>query len=77
MDKLSKVIDVDKEKCINCYKCIAVCPVKFCNDASGEYVKINEEMCIGCGSCIAECSHEARIGIDVFEKFIRGVRCKE
>lgn len=77
MDKLSKVIDVDKEKCINCYKCIAVCPVKFCNDASGEYVKINEEMCIGCGSCIAECSHEARIGIDDFEKFIRGVRCKE
>lgn len=77
MEKLSKVIEVDKDKCINCYKCIAVCPVKYCNDASKEHVEINEDMCIGCGSCITECSHDARGGIDDFEKFMRAVNKRE
>ena len=77
MNKLSKVVCVDKEKCINCHKCIAVCPVKYCNDASGEYVKINDDMCIGCGSCISECSHNARKGVDDFSEFLKALSRKE
>jgi ferredoxin len=48
---ISRVISIDDDKCVNCHQCIAVCPVKFCNDGSGETVKINENLCIGCGNC--------------------------
>ena len=52
---LSPVIKIDPEKCVNCHRCIAVCPSKYCNDGSGSYVKINVELCIGCGACTAIC----------------------
>lgn len=67
---LSKVIEVDKDKCQNCHACIAVCPSKFCNDGSGDYVKINDDLCIGCGQCIAACTWDARKPIDDTEEFI-------
>ena len=63
------VISVDKNKCVNCQRCIAVCPAKMCNDGSGDYVRINNDLCIGCGECIEACSHGARIGLDDTEQF--------
>jgi len=72
--KLSKVVDVDKDKCVNCHKCIAACPVKFCNDGSGDYVTINEDLCIGCGECIIACTHDARTIIDDFDAALSGLR---
>jgi iron only hydrogenase large subunit-like protein len=68
---IRKVIDVDKEKCINCHACIAACPVKFCNDGSGDYVGINPDLCIGCGHCIAACTHDARLALDDFNAFLK------
>jgi len=35
-NSLAPVIRIDEEKCINCYACIAGCPVKYCMDGSGE-----------------------------------------
>ncbi|MBU2492100.1 MAG: 4Fe-4S binding protein [Bacteroidetes bacterium] len=67
---LSKIINVDEEKCINCYQCISVCPVKYCNNASGNHVEVDPDLCIGCGKCIDACTHEARIGIDDFDKWM-------
>src|ERR1035437_3854238 len=75
--KLSKIIEVDKEQCVNCHRCIAVCPVKFCNDGSGEYVKLNENLCIGCGECLDACSHNARLIIDDFEFAIKALQNRE
>jgi len=66
---LSEIINVDKDKCVNCHACISICPVKYCNDGSGDYVKINENLCIGCGQCIKACTHKARIFIDDTERF--------
>lgn len=74
MKNLPEVIVVDQEKCVNCHACIAACPVKFCNDASGNYVKVNANMCIGCGTCIDVCTHDARIYIDDTEKFINDLK---
>jgi Pyruvate/2-oxoacid:ferredoxin oxidoreductase delta subunit len=68
--KLSPVIGVDEERCVNCHACIAACPVKLCNDGSGDVVRLDAERCVGCGSCIEACKHEARYGIDDSEAFL-------
>ena len=72
--KLSKVVEVNPEKCVNCHACISACPVKFCNDASGDYVTINDDSCIGCGNCIKVCTHEARYIVDDFKQFANDVK---
>lgn len=71
---LTPVISVDKEKCVNCHRCIAVCPVKLCNDGSKDYVTIRHDLCIGCGKCIESCEHGARKGIDDLELFLTDVK---
>lgn len=71
---LTKVIETNPEKCVNCHRCISVCPSKFCNDGSGDYVKINHELCIGCGACISACHHGARHGLDDTEKFFESLK---
>lgn len=70
MGNLVKVIDVIKEKCVNCHSCITACPVKFANNAIGNTVEINDNLCLGCGNCIKACTHDARQGIDDFDTFI-------
>lgn len=64
--KLSQVIHINKEKCVNCHQCISVCPVKFCNIAINGVVDVDPDLCIGCGNCIKHCSHKAREIIDDF-----------
>ena len=61
---LSPVISVDPEKCVNCHMCIAVCPVKYCIDGSGDKVSINSDLCIGCGNCVSVCTQHARTILD-------------
>lgn len=71
--KLTPVIAVDEEKCVNCHACIAACPVKLCNDGSGDVMKLDAERCVGCGACIEACKHEARHGIDDADAFFADV----
>lgn len=78
MTKLIKVVDIIEDNCMNCHKCIAVCPVKFCNDASGDVVKLNDDLCIGCGACIEACieahggdeEKSARVPVDDMPEFL-------
>ncbi|HEX2949026.1 MAG TPA: methyl-accepting chemotaxis protein [Armatimonadota bacterium] len=67
---LAKIIEIDKAKCVNCHACIAVCPVKYCNDASGDHVSIIADRCIGCGECLKACVHGARIPVDDTADFL-------
>lgn len=73
-EHLRPVIDVNPEKCCNCHRCISVCPVKMCNDGSGDHVSVNHDLCIGCGACIEACAHEARIGIDDTQAFFKDLK---
>ncbi|MGN1125065.1 MAG: [Fe-Fe] hydrogenase large subunit C-terminal domain-containing protein [Candidatus Gastranaerophilaceae bacterium] len=66
---LTKIIDVDKDKCRNCHACISACPSKLANDASGDYVKIKDDYCIGCGECIKACTWGARTIVDDTDRF--------
>lgn len=77
MTKLLPVVDIDKEKCINCYACIAPCPVKFCMNGSGEKLLINHDLCIGCGHCIEVCPHNARLPVDDLENFQAALKRRE
>lgn len=75
--ELAKLIDIDKEKCVNCHRCISVCPTKYPNNGVEDIVKINDDLCIGCGECIHACSHGARIPIDDFQKALTALKNNE
>ncbi|MDR2761673.1 MAG: methyl-accepting chemotaxis protein [Planctomycetaceae bacterium] len=75
MRKLSPVVRINKDRCVNCNVCIRVCPVRYCNDgSSGQYIDLNHNLCIGCGSCIRHCSHGAREIIDDIDTFMTDLR---
>lgn len=51
------VIDINKERCIRCKKCVRVCPAEiFLQDEKSKEIEVNHiESCIGCGHCVAVC----------------------
>ncbi len=51
-------ISVDREKCIGCESCVAVCPAGAMAMVDGK-AQVQEEACIACGACISECPVEA------------------
>ena len=73
-EHLRPVVYVDPEKCCNCHRCISVCPVKMCNNGSGDHVSVNHDLCIGCGTCIDACVHGARTGIDDMHAFFSDLK---
>jgi NAD-dependent dihydropyrimidine dehydrogenase PreA subunit len=71
MGLLRPVVKTIEEKCVNCYRCVASCPVKFANDATnGKTVRVVDNLCIGCGHCVYACQHGARVGVDDLDLFI-------
>lgn len=77
LSKLSPVVEVVTERCKNCHACIQACPVKFCNDGSGDFVTINADLCIGCGCCLKACSHHARRIMDDRDAFFQALQAGE
>lgn len=73
MKKLTPVIQIIKEKCVNCHACITVCPTKFCNIGLNEALEVNPHTCIGCGTCIAGCTHGAREVLDDTDAFFHAL----
>lgn len=51
-------VSVDREKCIGCESCVAVCPVGALGMEDGK-AKVDADTCISCGACINECPVEA------------------
>lgn len=50
---------VDKEKCIGCGTCIAICPVGAISFGDDGKAVINKEICVHCGACKNSCPVEA------------------
>ncbi len=57
---MSPVIEVQKNRCIDCHACVATCPIKSCNTIVGRVLRVDYDVCIGCGICIPACSQGAR-----------------
>ena len=53
------------EKCLDCYKCIRMCPVKAIKVVKGQ-AHIMHDRCICCGRCVTNCpTHAKRYRSDV------------
>ncbi len=76
-NEIRPVVMVNSDRCVSCHRCIAVCPVKLCNDGSGDHVHVNHQLCLGCGRCIGACTHEARVGVDDSVAFFQALDAGE
>ncbi len=56
-------IDIEKESCIKCGKCVRVCPAYILTqeDSKAEIGKRNVHTCIVCGHCVAACPTDSVI----------------
>ena len=60
MGEMDQLFSISKEKCINCYACVRVCPVKAIEvRAETSYAVILPDRCVGCGSCPTVCPVDA------------------
>lgn len=63
------LIKILNHKCVKCYSCVRVCPVKAVKmDLTDDYPKILHNRCIGCGSCVTVCGTEAVVYYDSKEE---------
>lgn len=84
------IAEVDKEKCVACGRCVAICPnhvidlipydsayMVQCNskDKGKEVMAVCETGCIGCGICVKQCEFDAITLEDNLAK-IDGSKCQ-
>jgi len=58
---ISKLIEVESERCFNCGACLSLCPVKVISLGEDFSVTFDEEKCMGatCGICVDACPARA------------------
>jgi len=61
------------DKCINCMKCVRVCPIIYANRVVDGKVINDPNLCIDCGACLDVCTH-ARYYIDDTEEFLDKIK---
>ena len=52
---MTKQLCWDKEKCLLCGGCLAVCPPGNVLMIKGEVLEIDQKKCIACGKCVKTC----------------------
>lgn len=54
-----QIIATKQVDCVDCYRCVRVCPVKAIGIEQG-HASVIPERCILCGRCVLECPHQAK-----------------
>ena len=54
-----EVLNLNKNNCADCYKCIRHCPVKSIKYSTGQAQIVSDE-CILCGQCFVVCPQNAK-----------------
>ncbi len=60
------VIQTNLANCVDCYKCVRVCPVKAIKVTEGQ-ARIEPALCVECGSCVRVCPQGAKVGITTLQ----------
>jgi len=55
VEKLTSILEIDQNKCIDCGACVSPCPVEAIKIAPDWSVEFEEEKCIGCKICVNAC----------------------
>lgn len=55
----NQIIYTNKAKCLDCNRCVRVCPVKAIKMKDGQ-AQVQSDRCIACGTCIKECPQKAK-----------------
>lgn len=57
--KTDQIVFTNKAKCMDCYRCVRICPVKAIKVEDSQAFVIDEK-CIACGTCVKECPQHAK-----------------
>lgn len=59
VEKLDETVEIDRDKCVDCGACIAVCPTEAIRFKDDWTIEVDEEECIRCGACVEACPTRA------------------
>lgn len=54
VETTSFIPNINYNTCVNCNKCVKVCPIDAISNIDGKVV-IDKEVCLGCGVCVRNC----------------------
>ncbi len=55
----NQIVFTNKAKCLDCNRCVRVCPVKAIKMKDGQ-AQVDPDRCVVCGTCIRECPQKAK-----------------
>jgi ferredoxin len=55
VEKLTRILEIDRNKCVDCGACVSPCPVGAVKITPDWSVEFDEERCVGCKICVNAC----------------------
>jgi len=59
VEKFTKILQIDRERCTACGACISPCPTRALSFGRDWTLEFDEEKCVACRTCVAACPVKA------------------